>query len=173
MAHKKDIQTVSVIRGRSDPSRKADEESEKVEVMGQESDTKAVKWVQEENKEVEKKEVNAQAVARQILEDQKEKEFNYRTALLKELLRQQSLYDIPSGFKWGAKLDTKGLVMWIKARDGNYAAVGLKISGKPMYDMNWIDRRLNDAIGLMERLDKNVATDIHEKKTPGGIILPK
>ena len=172
----KDIKTVSVIRGKNDPTLKVDEENEKVEVMGQESETKAAKWVIEENREQEVKENEARAAAQSILEEDKRKKFLYKATLVKEILRQQKTYDLPVGFKWGARPTEEGVMVWFKDLEGNIAAVGMKPSGKPMYDLNWIDRRLNDALNTMERIDYSKSVDIslpHETKTAGGIIIPK
>jgi len=158
---------INHVRSKKDLNRKLDEETEKIEVMGQESETKAVKWVQEVQKEEDKKLDDAQATAREILENSRKKRFIYHEALLKELQRQQRDNPIPPNFIWGATMNEQGIILWFKDPDGNAAQVAMKPSGEPLYDLNWIERRVHDTLVIMDKIEKN-------RETPAnGIILPR
>lgn len=142
------------------------EEQEKIETLGQDSNKKAKKWVEEEIKEQDKQEKKHQDDAMEILTDARKKIFTYKDALLKEMRREMInwLEDLPQGFTWHAMYTSKGLVLWLRNNKGEWYAKGLKLSGEPKYDLNGIARLIVSAI-------KEANDQVKPKKTDG-IILP-
>lgn len=143
------------------------EENEKLEAMGQESNRKAAKWVQEEGKRQRKEEQIKSDDAMTKLWDARGKVFTYRDKLLEEMKREMENWsdELPEGFSWFPMFTSKGLVMWLKNRNGDWFAKGLKISGEPKYDLNGVARLI---IGAVEEANKQV----EPIKKPNGLILP-
>ena len=144
------------------------EDLEKITAMGQESEKKSVKWVQEVGKEMEQEEKRQQDNARDYLEGAKKKVFTYKDALLKEMRREMLNWEeeLPKGFNWFPMYTSKGLVMWLKNNKGEWFAKGLKLSGEPKYDLNGVARLI---VGAVEEASKQMEKS---QQTDNGIILP-
>lgn len=164
----KDLKTLTKLEREKQIKKEIAQEGEELEATGQESDTKAVKWIQEKQKEDDKKEDAITAVEQTILEDKKKTKFTYRDKLLQVSMRKINEFDCPKGFKWGSYLTEKGLIIWFQDPRKNVASVGMNITNEPKYDINWIDRRIQDTLSLMEQIEKNYETPT----TESGIILP-
>ena len=104
---KKPLKELTRLRGEQVSRYRADEERERLDVLGQESDKKALKWVQRSIKEEEKKG-----------RDQKEIDFSVLNRL-KNHLRFASEEAIPKKYTINIDLTDKGLVV--------------KIAGTPYY----------------------------------------
>jgi hypothetical protein len=142
------------------------EDAEKLEVLGQESDRKAAKWVQEVGKEERKKEEDRIADVMTKLDDNKAHVVTYKELLMSEMRKEMTYWDedLPTGFQWVAQSTDKGIVLWIRNPKHEYYAKGIKPSGDPKVDLNAIARLIVTAVKEMTKQE--------EKKTENGIILP-
>src|SRR3990167_6587997 len=106
------------------------ESGEKLEAMGQESDRKAAKWVQEVGKEERKKEENRIADVMTKLDDSKKHVVTYKTLLMDEMKKEMGYWDedLPTGFNWIHQQTDKGIVLWIRNPQHEYYAKGIKLS---------------------------------------------
>jgi len=145
------------------------EEVEKLDVLGQESEKKAKKWIIEEAKTSEQKEKEAGAAAMDILWTHKRERYTYRKLLLTKLYSLLTEMDWPSIYEYGVWFDGKGVMASIKDKFGKIHKRAFIPSYDPKYDLNACYRFsvwAEDILDLSEgRL--NVPT-----KNGGGIWLP-
>lgn len=126
----------------------AGEDSEKLEAMGQESEKAAAKWVMEEGEKERHEEAEQQAETEWTLNDHKDQVLTYKTLLVKELRRlmENWIDELPEGWSWYAGYNEKGIVLWLRDKDRNWYARGMKVSGLPKYDLNGIFKLMMKAI---------------------------
>ena len=132
---------------------RAQEETEKIDALGQESETKAVKWVIEEGERERKEQAEEEAVARWKLEDVKKTVWTYKDSLLKEANRQIPSYELPSGFLIKASSGKQGLLFFVRDLKGNWYVKGMKISNIPMYDLQGIQRMVDKCLNVIDKLE--------------------
>lgn len=148
------------------------EDNERIEAMGQDSEVKAARWVKEDTLEELARQNQKRAVERELLEDARKKRFTYWKRLCLVARSVMVEFDIPRGFTWGAALEQLdnaecALIIWFRDNRNHKASVGMKITGEPKYDLNWLDRRIFDTLDQMDRIE-----DSYVAKTQSGILLP-
>lgn len=137
--------------------KKAAEIEEKIEAMGQESETKARKWVREVTKEEELKAKKIEDDKLTVLDDMRKKYLSYKGVLM------QSLHDLilrigmPSTYEWGVWFDGKGIIVAIKDKLEIRHHRAFKITNDPKYDLNavkefarWIEDIYDTAEGNLK-----------------------
>lgn len=143
------------------------EQNEEIEVLGQESDTKAVKWVQEVEKRNQKKEDEHRAVEEETLHSSRSKLYTYPKAILGTCRRRMIEFDefVPHGFMWIAQLAKKEksecLEIWIRDPKDRFYCKAMQISRLPKYDLNWIDNAINKGLDSMDAINQ----ELEEEKT--------
>ena len=130
-----------------------DQEAEELDVLGQENDKSAAKWVIEKGKEHVHEVDEKRAETRWKLEDAKLKVWTYNEQLLNEAVRMILLSDVPAGYRYAAKLTKKGMEFWIRDVEGNWYAQGMTISGLPKYDLNGLDRNIEKGLDFIDKLE--------------------
>ncbi len=130
------------------------QETEELEATGQESDAKAVKWIQELQKDEDKKLETEEAIVQEKLHAARGKVFTYKDTLFNYMKSLKHSFDIPEGFRWDCIKTSKGLTLWIRDHNGNWYARGTKVCGELKYDMNAVQRILIDGIDFMESFAK-------------------
>lgn len=145
-------------------------EAEEIDAMGQESETGAVKWVQEKQKNIDKQQAEEMGREQEDLEHKRRYRKNpYLQAVLALALRLLGEYSAPQGYETAALLTDKGLVVGLHKRGYRWYAKGMKITGEPKYDINGVERLVGQAILSLDELQIQ-----HEKyMTESGIILPQ
>lgn len=130
--------------------------AEELDVLGQDSEKGAVKWVQEKGKEEEKKVDRKKAELEWKLDESRKQVLTYGDLLLRELrIIMEDWEDQKTvGYKWAAVKDKKGICLWIRDYTGNYYAKGIQISYIPKYDMNAIERLVVKACDFMDSMEK-------------------
>ena len=146
------------------------EEAEKIDVLGQESEEKGAKWVIEEGEKKRKTEEEQEAQDQWKLHDARGRIITYSQLLLDDMKRlmQQLATDFPPNVAWLAVKNPKGVVLWIRSPDREWYARGMKICGTPKYDLQGITRLVHKGLDLIESWEPKE----QEKKTANGIILP-
>lgn len=146
--------------------KEAAEEAEKLQVLGQESDTKAKPYIVESVKNQLKQEQKDVDDAMEKLADAKGRKLTYKEALLTEMRREMEnwIEDLPQGFTWYPKGTDKGIELWLRNNQNQWYAKGLILSGTPEIDLNGVARLIVSAI--------KESKDQVKPKTSQGIILP-
>lgn len=141
---------------------------DKIEQMGQDSEEKGKKAVQQFAKEKEQEEKKKEAEA---LDKLNTKNYNlYWDRIKNEAKRKIREYDIPRGFYVDCGLTSKGLVIGYKHyTDSLWFMKGMKISTLPTVDLWGVDKLINEALDEIDRRQKGMEQD---HKTAGGVILP-
>ena len=126
----------------------AGEDNEKLEAMGQESETKAARWVKEEGEKERHGESERQAETEWKLSDARGKLITYKSLLIQELKRLMGNWaeDLSSGWSWYGMETEKGIVLWLRNPEREWMVRGMKVSGLPKYDLNGIFRIVMDAL---------------------------
>lgn len=139
---------------------------EKLEAMGQESEKKAAKWVQEEGRQEREAEQKIQDNATDALWSSRKQVLTYKGRLVEEMQREMDNWadELPEGFNWMPQSTQKGIVLWIRNPQRDYYAKGLSLSYEPKYDLNGIARLIVRAV--------EEATKQATPKTDNGIITP-
>jgi hypothetical protein len=138
--------------------------------MGQDSEDKAVKHVIENNDRILKEEEQKSAEALTKLSDHKKNENVYKDALRNEARRRIKEYDIPQGYIIDCMLTSKGMAFGYRHFTSNlWFMKGITISTNPLYDLQGIDRIINEA--LQEIGNKEKGKD-ENHLTASGIVLP-
>lgn len=143
---------------------------EEIDLMGQEDEEKGVQVVKEISKRDELEAQKSENESLNKLNDRKKQVNLYWQAILKECKRKIKEYEIPKGFSIGCTLTSKGLVVGYRYfTDKMWFMKGIKISANPVYDMQGVDRLLNEALDeIAQRIDNKEKNHT----TAGGIILP-
>lgn len=149
----------------------AGELAEEIDTLGQESETKAVKWVQEVEKRERKEHEEDEAKALEDLYDKRKYTKNVYFNSLYNLAKQQfARYDVPAGYNIDVTLKEDGrLIFGLQKIGFKWYAKGMKPCGEPKYDINCVERLV---IQTMIALDELVLQ--HEQhQTKSGIVLPR
>lgn len=149
--------------------RNAGELAEEIDATGQESTTKAVKWVQEVEKRneterqiQEAKDIEAVEHARRYTKNE------YYLSLLRLAQQKVSEYDVPRWYKLEVVLKEDGSIIFGICKIGfRWFVKGMKPCGEPKYDMNCIERL---AIQSMIALDE-LQLQHEDSKTGSGLVL--
>ena len=109
---------------------------EELDAMGQESDTKAAKWVIEKSNEQEKIEAEEKAEQLDILEHKRKYDrFSYQEKLaifLRDMLREEGF---PTQYGWVIELEGKAICLAVYKRDGSFKQIRkFRVTGEPKYD---------------------------------------
>ena len=145
---------------------RAEEEAERIDILGQPNEAKAVKWIKEVAKEEEKKEEEQRSISLDQLHSSRRRIFTYRDTLILAFFRLLNYWkdQLPRGYNWTCQLTKKGIVLIYRNKKGEYFARGLIVSGDPKSDLTGIERLTHKALS---EIDKETT-----KKTKSGIILP-
>lgn len=130
---------------------------EELSVTGQESETQAVKWVQEKGREERHEESEKIAEATWMADDNKKKIFGYRDAILNYFISEmkESIDHVPYDFFWYPAKDSKqGIILWIRDPQGKFYALGMKPCFDPKYDIQCVLRIIGKALDHMQELDE-------------------
>ena len=117
---------------------KLEEEQEKIDVLGQESDSKAKKWIEEDVKEQQKKQQKKDDTIMEMLDDKKNKKkvSTYKQILMQLLHDEVFKIGLPHGYEWGVWFDGKGIILAIRDEKGNSHSRAFKITNDPKYDLH-------------------------------------
>lgn len=145
------------------------QEVEEIETLGQESDEKAVKWVQEVEKRNMHEEDEKRAAEEWKLHDSRKRVFTYETALAQACQRRMVEYDefVPKGFMWIARLSKKkkgGLEIWIRDPKDKFYCKAMIISHSPKFDLNWIDNTIVMGLDQMDELERRYSEEQNNTK---------
>ncbi len=143
--------------------------AEEIDAMGQESETKAVKWVQEVEKRNQEQISYETLTLQEDLEKKRRYDKNpYYQSLYNLAIKELSNYDVPKGYQVDVVWKDKGLVFGLRKIGFRWYAKGMSISGEPKYDINCVERL---AIQTMLSLDELYEQhELHQTKE--GIQLP-
>lgn len=147
----------------------AQELAEELDTLGQDSDERAVKWVQEKQKELDTEEVKETNKEKEILHDKRKyKKNEYFLAILRMAKRKLAEFDVPNGYRVDAILKENKVIIGLRKDGFRWYAKGMVICGEPKYDMNCIERLVIQCMIALDEL-----YDQHEKHTTkSGIVLP-
>lgn len=142
------------------------EEIEEIEQLGQDSETKAVKLIQEKQKEEDILQTEKDALMWEKMHKARNKTFTYRDALLShmKLLKDTYAEEIPGGYSWFIIPTDKGIMLTVKDRSGKWFAKATKVCGEPKYDINAVERLIWKALEFIDSLEQK-----EEKKV--GLVL--
>jgi hypothetical protein len=144
--------------------------AEEIDTMGQESEAKAVKWVQEIENNRQKEEMYELSKNEEKLSDKRKHKKNpYYESLLKMAKDELEQYDIPVGYNTDILLKENGKIVFGLQKVGfRWYAKGMNISGEPKYDINCVQRMV---VQMMLSIDE--LYEQHENhQTKEGIQLP-
>ncbi|MGH2612147.1 MAG: hypothetical protein ACRDFB_03750 [Rhabdochlamydiaceae bacterium] len=144
---------------------------EELEATGQESETKAVKWIQEvENKRIARNACDILTKEEELEKQRRGKKNPYFQSLYEMAKKELSEYDIPKGYMVDILLKEDGRIIFGLQKVGfRWYARGMKISGEPKYDINCVQRMV---IQMMLSLDE--LYEQHELgRMKSGLHLPK
>lgn len=143
---------------------KVGELEEELDLLGQESEEKAAKWVIEtENKNV-KERKDVQDDIKEFLNDKQR--FNTYEYYLAKLLYKAILGSVewPKGFKWRSIHNTKGIALVVIDPKGQYFSKGFKPVHHPEYDLNALSRIYWACEDLIDNYEKE---NIEQNKSSG------
>lgn len=143
--------------------------AEEIDAMGQESETGAVKWVQEVEKRNQKAADESEGRQREEIEKQRKYQKNpYYQSLYALAMRQIGSYDVPRGYKLEVVQKDNRIIFGLCKIGFRWYAKGMTICGEPKYDINCVQRMV---VQTMISLDELVLQ--HEQhQTKSGIALP-
>ena len=145
---------------------KIEEAKERLDVLGQESDKKAVKWVTEVGKAANKSTRVQIGVDLEHLDTSSKGSYKkYKSALGKILYNKFAKLRWPKGFRYGIYVTPKGIECHIYDPFKRKFARGLQVTHNPKYD-------LNAAQVMTIQADNTVAIIMGEAKARAGHIVP-
>lgn len=147
----------------------ANELAEEIDATGQESETKAVKWVQEVEKRNQQEQTKQEANEQDILHKKRRyKKNDYFQSLLTMAQRRLAEYDIPKEYATSVQLRDNKLIFGLCKIGYRWYAKGMTICGEPTYDINCVERLVIQTMLSLDELQEQ-----HEHhRTKSGIILP-
>lgn len=140
-------------RKKKEKEKKIGEYIEEIELMGQDSEDNAVKYVQEVGKreEQESKQENDDSLNKL---DLNKKSLSYSQILVEEAQSFMGGFDIPKGFTWGVLKSMRGIIFWYRTPQGKTHARANTICLVAEYDMNGVVRKVFKMIDEMEKLEE-------------------
>jgi len=145
--------------------KKIAEELERLDVLGQESEKKAIKWVKEDHKNqvTKDKEVEAQELTR--LSSKKHQIVTYKEELAKILYQRLAKNIWPKGYRYVVNVTPKGIEVHIRNQKNKWYGRGISVTFMPEYD-------LNAAVILVIQADNTLAVSEKLAKEANGKITP-
>lgn len=144
--------------------------AEEIDAMGQESETKAVRHVQEVEKNRQQQDSYNTLTLQEDLEKKRRYKKNpYYQSLLNLAKKELSNYDVPKGYQLDVLLKEDGRLIFGLCKIGfRWYAKGMKICGDPKYDINCVER-----LAVQSMLSLDELYEQHElHQTKDGIQLP-
>jgi len=146
--------------------RQIEEEKERLDVLGQESDKKAVKWIKEEGKEADRKRRQKIGVDQEKLDTSRKGSYaNYKRALGRLIYEKFGKLTWPKGYRFGVFVTDKGIECHIYDPFKRKFARGITPTYDPKYD-------LNAAQIMAVQADNTLAILMGEAKARAGFITP-
>ena len=139
------------------------EEVEKIDATGQESEIKAKKWVEEAQREEDKKQQEQDAIIWDKLTTSSHKIFTYRSSLFTYLRQLKDSYELDPGYIWGVKDTKKGFAIYVRNREHKWFAKGTTISGIPKFDINAVERLVYRALEFVDQSEEKIERYKKEK----------
>ena len=127
---------------------------EEIEVLGQDDEDKALKWVQEIGKRDERQAKQSESDSLNKL-DLKKNSPSYSQILVEEAQSFMDNFDLPPGFSWGSIKTIKGIAFWYRDSNGKVFSRGNTISLVPEIDMNGVVRKVFMMLDEIEGVEKN------------------
>lgn len=121
----------------------AEEFSEHLEAVGQESELKAAKWVIETEKQNEKESQKVKDDLAEFFSDKKtRREVKTYSYYLAKLLYKSLLNSVvfPKGFQWRVTHNVRGVAVIIRDPRGQFQSKGFKPCGQQKYDLNALSK---------------------------------
>lgn len=146
-----------------------EEETEKLEVLGQRSEKKAKKYVIQEAKESEKKEKEIDDIWKGILHASRKKKDSYKKMLMTRLYKMVEEIDWPKSYEYGVWFDGKGVVLAVKDKFRKLWKRAFKPTFDVKYDSNACFRFAMWAEDILDIAEGRLSLP----KSEGGIWLPK
>jgi hypothetical protein len=142
---------------------------EELDAAGQESETKAVKWIKELENDRQKEELYEFGKNQEDLEKKRRYSKNpYYQSLLNLATEELSQYDIPPGYNTDIILKEDKILFGLQKVGFRWYAKGMSICGEPKYDINCVQRMVVQMMLSLDELEEQ-----HEKhRTKSGIQLP-
>lgn len=150
-------ESLTVLEGERQSKKIARELDEELSATGQESETQAVKWVQEKGREERHEESEKLAEAEWKANDRRGKIFSYRDTILAEMKRQmvENFDCLPQDFLWYPVKDQKqGLILYIRDPHNKWYARGMKLCMVPKMDIQCVSRLVEKALNHMDDLEQ-------------------
>ena len=160
---KKPLDSLTKLRKEEVLKYKRGEEEERIETLGQESERKAIPWVQEDVEAQEKRDQEYFWLIMELLKRHQSKKLAYFRILTQVFLHFANLEGIPK--KYFPEVETNDIGIKIELKGTQYAG-GFKVCGLPSYDFRAcqvLAIKLGNTIGKLEG---------YSQKSEGGISLP-
>lgn len=148
------------------------EEMERLDVLGQENEHKAAKWVIEEGKRTEKEEKGKEAVRLTQLQDNRRTIKGYKETLMTQLFTVVEKIGWPQGYEYGVWFDGKGVILAIKDKYKKLHKRAFKPTGDPKLDANASLIFAVWAEDILDTCEGNMAWQKENPPTGGKIWLP-
>lgn len=184
MAKRKKINrktNTSILDTKKFKSKLQDEENRfKLEMMGHEDESRAVRFINENEEEVRSQEVEIEGINKEkLLKSRRGRKWNYHVQLAQICIDLISKYsDMPRFFKWGVYPTELGVVFWMKNMKGEVFKKAIKPTGDTHVDLiggayTCIRELENTALREKDKLEvTTIANADGGKITPSGIHLP-
>lgn len=151
------------------------EQIEKIDVLGQENEKKAAKWVMKEGDQERKIEDRKENEELDKLQTKKRKGqlFGYTDEIVAATTRRMFEFEIPKGFYWQVYKTKNGRGIEIRYMTpmGKVYARGMNVCFNPEYDVNWIIRTIHKALDEMEALDEMINPQDYASKREANKII--
>ena len=142
---------------------------DRLKVTGQESDKKAIKWVQEEVKEDKKKDYNMEMTEVEWLYSKRRyADEDYLEALGSMLYHKLKAAELPFGYKTHVEVDGRNIAAFVTDRFGRKYAKGFRACGEVKYDHFAVNQMVIEAENTTDHLEGSDEA----RKTKGGLYLP-
>ena len=120
--------------------KRALEENDIVQQIGQEDSKKAIPLVKKVMKEQEKKDEAVRDSLLDTLSKTSKTSFkSYNTLLAELLMKRMSFVDFPPGWRWEVAPTKEGIVLEMQSPDGRYFRSGFTPTGSEIYDLNAVN----------------------------------
>lgn len=143
-------------------------EEEKLDVLGQESEKKAKKWIIEEGKKTEKKEKEIEDAWQDVLHASRKKKNTYYKKLMFRLYSMIEEIEWPKVYEYGVWFDGKGILLAVKDKFGKLWKKAFIPSFDPKFDLNACFRFAVWAEDVLDMVEGRLVTP----QSKGGVWLP-
>ena len=145
--------------------KKVEEELERIDTVGQESEKKAVKWVKESAQIDANKEREVEATDLSVLNSNKRTIITYKEELAKIIHRRMEKNKWPPEYKFVVNSSPKGIGIFIRNKSKKWFGRGMAITNEPILD-------LNAAAVLILQADNTIVVSEKMAKESNGKITP-